>query len=80
MVKTSTDALCLLHQFKFREMRATRWLLWHTDFTKFDFGRGDTFPHFPPLDAVGVSMSTRGSVPSPAKPTKIQDAAAQLPT
>jgi len=23
--------------FKFREMRATRWLLWHSDFAKFDF-------------------------------------------
>jgi len=25
---------------KFSEIGATRWLLWHLDFTKFNFGRG----------------------------------------
>jgi len=41
---------------KFSAIRATRWLLWHSDCTKFNFGRGGGYPH--PLDAFGVSLST----------------------
>jgi len=36
--------LCLVDLFKFREIHATRWLLWHSDFTKFDLRRGYQWP------------------------------------
>ena len=40
MAKTATCVLRLMDLSKFRKIRATRWLLWHSDFTKFDFSRG----------------------------------------
>jgi len=30
---------CLMDLFKFPEILVTRWLLWQSAFTKFDFGR-----------------------------------------
>jgi len=40
MVKTSTGVLCLIYLLEFHEICATRWFLWHSDFTKFNFGQG----------------------------------------
>ena len=61
MAKTSTDVLYLMDQFKFREIRATRWLLWHSDFTKFDFGRGSApIPAKEACDASPNPLVTRG--------------------
>ena len=64
MVKTATCVLRLMDLSKLRKIRATRWLLWHSDFTKFDFGPGSApdpaggtydAPHSPhPLDTFSV--------------------------
>ena len=69
-MKTQTDVLCLMHQLKFREIRATRWLLWYSDFTKFDFGRGsvpdpdgETYDHAPRLPS-GLGEGIQGISPS----------------
>jgi len=38
ILKASTDVLYVsVSEF---EIHTTRWLLWHSDFTKFNFGRG----------------------------------------
>ena len=52
---------------KFSEIRATRWLLWHSDFTKFNFSRGSapdlvveltTFPIPPTIVGFGTEKGT----------------------
>ena len=70
-MKTQTDVLCLMHRLKFREIRATTWLLWYSDFTKFDFGRGsvpdpdgETYDHAPRLPS-GLGEGDSGDIPLP---------------
>jgi len=56
ILQTCTLYLCVhVYRCASLEIRATRWLLWHSGFTKFDFGRDN--PQYPPIIAYGIWLS-----------------------
>ena len=70
-----------MYLFKFSEIRATRWLFWHSDFTKLNFGRGYApdpaggaydAPTDPLVGWGGGYLRRRGSMPDPLKFTTWQ--------
>ena len=74
-ILSTNNVFRLMDLSKFREIRASRWLLWHSDYIKFEFGRwgslwrsprhpsrlgkGMPLPILHPIDAFGVESRVR---------------------